>query len=63
MLKDRERARSKSDWKQIITKKVVDTGEAVKKHANKVTDRIQKWWKGKKESLKRKNSKSSKSEL
>ncbi|KAE9464530.1 hypothetical protein C3L33_03579, partial [Rhododendron williamsianum] len=35
----------------------------LKKHANKVTDRIQKWWKGKKASLKRKNSKSSKPEL
>lgn len=63
VLKERERARSESDWKQIITKKVVDTGEALKKHANKVTDRIQKWWKGKKASLKRKNSKSSKPEL
>ncbi|KAI8565428.1 hypothetical protein RHMOL_Rhmol03G0258300 [Rhododendron molle] len=63
VLKERDRARSKSDWKQIITKKVVDTGEALKQHANKVTDRIQKWWKGKKASLKRKNSKSSKSEL
>lgn len=64
MLKDRERARSKSDWIQIITKKVVDTGEELKKHANKVTDRIQKWWKGKKASLKKKkNSKSSKPEL
>jgi len=59
----REKESSKSDWKQRITKKVVDTGEALKRHASKATDQIQKWWKGKKASLKRRNSKSSKPEL
>ncbi|KAL6984689.1 hypothetical protein U1Q18_018070 [Sarracenia purpurea var. burkii] len=59
----REKERTKSDWKQRITRKVVDTGEALKRHATKATQRIQQWWKGKKVSLNKKSSKSTKPEL
>ncbi|XP_057500488.1 uncharacterized protein LOC130784591 [Actinidia eriantha] len=59
----REKTSTKSDWKQTIARKVVETGETLKRHANKVSDQIQKWWKPKKSSLKKKSSKSSKPEL
>ncbi|XP_047330908.1 uncharacterized protein LOC124934422 [Impatiens glandulifera] len=51
----------KIDWKQTMKKKMVDTREVLRKHANKISYRIQKWWKGKTKS--RPTKKSSKAEL
>ncbi|KAK3004572.1 hypothetical protein RJ639_018533 [Escallonia herrerae] len=58
----RDKESSKGDWKQMIKKGISDTIEALKKHANKVSYRVQKWWRGAKAGLKKKR-KSSKAEL
>ncbi|KAE8712549.1 Mitochondrial substrate carrier family protein P [Hibiscus syriacus] len=36
----------KGDWKQTIFKGMKDAGETLKRHATKVSFRVQKWWKG-----------------
>ncbi|CAA3022201.1 nucleophosmin isoform X1 [Olea europaea subsp. europaea] len=59
----REKDSKKNDWKQRITKGVVDTGKKLKSHANRVSNRIRQWWSGKKTILKNKSSKSNKAEL
>ncbi|KAL3535646.1 hypothetical protein ACH5RR_004107 [Cinchona calisaya] len=59
----REKENKKSDWKQRITKGILDAGETVKNHANKVSHRIRQWWKKKKAVLKKKSSNAKKSEL
>ncbi|XP_052198491.1 LOW QUALITY PROTEIN: uncharacterized protein LOC127805765 [Diospyros lotus] len=60
----REKENTKSDWKERISRTIVHTGQALKKHANKVSYRIQRWWRGRKSSLsKKKSSKTSKPEL
>ncbi|PNY16415.1 nucleophosmin-like protein [Trifolium pratense] len=58
----RSKENEKGDWKQKIRKGIVDTSTTLKKHATKVSNRIQRWWKGKK-TTSSKSSKSSKSEL
>ncbi|KAK2993419.1 hypothetical protein RJ640_021638 [Escallonia rubra] len=58
----RDKETSKGDWKQTIKKGILDTSEALKRHANKVSYRAQKWWRGAKAGLKKKR-KSSKAEL
>ncbi|CAK9147251.1 unnamed protein product [Ilex paraguariensis] len=58
----RDKETKKSDWKLRIMKGITDTGEALKSHATKVSHGVQKWWRGKKASLK-KNSKSNKADL
>nr|GLL40018.1 uncharacterized protein LOC109171132 isoform X1 [Ipomoea trifida] len=37
------------DWKQKIRKGIEDAGEAVKKHATKVSNQFSKWWRAKKD--------------
>uniref|UniRef100_A0A5B7A235 Saposin B-type domain-containing protein n=2 Tax=Davidia involucrata TaxID=16924 RepID=A0A5B7A235_DAVIN len=59
----REKESTKSDWKQRIKRGILDSGEALRRHANRVSYRIRQWWRGKKAGLKKKNSKSSKPEL
>lgn len=59
----REKENKKVDWKQKITKGIMDAGEATKKHATKMAFRMQKWWKAKKASFTQQNSKSGKVEL
>ncbi|XP_027176625.1 uncharacterized protein LOC113775808 [Coffea eugenioides] len=44
----REKENKKDDWKRRITKGILNAGETVKNHANKVSHRIRKWWKPKK---------------
>ncbi|AES77126.2 uncharacterized protein [Medicago truncatula] len=56
VLKSKEN--EKGDWKQKIRKGIVDTGTTLKKHATKVSNHIQRWWKGKKTTSSKKNSKS-----
>ncbi|XP_057968573.1 uncharacterized protein LOC131158037 [Malania oleifera] len=58
-----EKESRKGDWMQRITEGVVDTGEALKRHAHKVSNRIRQWWRGKKPEGSMKNSKGSKQEL
>ena len=53
----------KGDWKQKIVKGIKGTGEALKSHANSVSNQIQKWWKGIHAAPAKKNSKTGKSEL
>ncbi|PPD98018.1 hypothetical protein GOBAR_DD04957 [Gossypium barbadense] len=57
VLKDKES--KQTDWKQKIIKGVKDAGETLKRHATKVSFRVQKWWKG----FKAAQSKSGKTEL
>ncbi|XP_027359064.1 nucleophosmin [Abrus precatorius] len=37
----------KKDWKQMIKKGIEDTSMTLKKHANKVSNHIRQWWRGK----------------
>ncbi|OMO91624.1 hypothetical protein COLO4_18228 [Corchorus olitorius] len=55
----REKESKKGDWKQRISKEIKSAGQALKKHANKVSFRLQRWWRG----FKAARSKSSKAEL
>ncbi|CDP14159.1 unnamed protein product [Coffea canephora] len=59
----REKENKKDDWTRRITKGILNAGETVKNHANKVSHRIRKWWKAKKAVLNKKNSNAKKSEL
>lgn len=59
----REKQNMKDEWKQKIFKGIKGTGEALKSHANSVSNQIQKWWKGIRAAPAKKNSKTSKSEL
>ncbi|KAE8687544.1 RNA polymerase II C-terminal domain phosphatase-like protein [Hibiscus syriacus] len=42
----RDKESKKGDWKQTIVRGVKDAGETLKRHATKVSFRVQKWWKG-----------------
>ncbi|XP_027069457.1 uncharacterized protein [Coffea arabica] len=59
----REKENKKDDWKRRITKGILNAGETVKNHANKVSHLIRKWWKAKKAVLNKKNSNAKKAEL
>lgn len=48
------------DWKQRLTTGILDVGQTVKNHASKVSQRMSRWWKAKKEILKKKSKKTSK---
>ncbi|XP_047254539.1 uncharacterized protein LOC107843353 isoform X2 [Capsicum annuum] len=52
----------KTDWKQQITKGIEDASQTLKKHANRVSYRVRKWWAAKKAQWK-KSSKTGKGEL
>ncbi|CAK8533880.1 unnamed protein product [Lathyrus sativus] len=54
----RSKEKKEGDWKQKIRKIIVDTSTTLKKHATKVSYRIQRWWKGKKTAASKKSSKS-----
>lgn len=53
----------KDDWKEKITKGIKNTGEMLKRHADKVSNRARQWWKGIKAAGTNKNSKAGKAEL
>ncbi|KAK4853528.1 hypothetical protein QYF36_010617 [Acer negundo] len=57
-----EKESKKGDWKQKIPKGIRNTGEKLKKHASKLSNRIKRWWKGMQASPSKK-SKAGKSEL
>ncbi|OIW15730.1 hypothetical protein TanjilG_04265 [Lupinus angustifolius] len=59
----REKESGKGDWKQVIIKGIADTSTTLKKHADRVSNRIRKWWQGKKTTTTKKGSKAWKSEL
>ncbi|XWS26724.1 hypothetical protein CRYUN_Cryun26dG0054900 [Craigia yunnanensis] len=54
-----EKESRKGDWKQRISKGIKNASETVKKHANKVSNGVQRWWRG----IKAARSKASKAEL
>ncbi|KAK6151912.1 hypothetical protein DH2020_014547 [Rehmannia glutinosa] len=58
----RQKDSKKYEWKERITKGVVDAGEKLKSHADKVSNRLRQWWRSKKTNWK-KSSKSGKAEL
>ncbi|XLU53078.1 hypothetical protein S245_047726, partial [Arachis hypogaea] len=58
----REKEKGKSDWKQTIRKGITDTTVTLKKHADRVSNRLRQWWRAKKTSSK-KGTKGAKSEL
>lgn len=49
----------KEEWKKTVTKLLKKKGEALRGHAQKVSNRVRRWWKG----VSSKKSKSGKSEL
>ncbi|GMI94869.1 Sensitive to Salt1 [Hibiscus trionum] len=42
----RDKESKKGDWKHKVVKGIKDAGETLKRHATKVSFRVQKWWKG-----------------
>ncbi|KAK7379938.1 hypothetical protein VNO78_32202 [Psophocarpus tetragonolobus] len=44
----RAKESGKRDWRQMIKKGIEDTSMTLKKHANKVSNHIRQWWRGKK---------------
>ncbi|XP_019447990.1 PREDICTED: nucleophosmin isoform X2 [Lupinus angustifolius] len=59
----REKESRKGDWKQVVRKGIADTSATLKKHADRVSNQIRKWWRGKKTTTSKKGSKAGKSEL
>lgn len=66
----REKEGKGRDWKQKVTQNIKTTGEVLKRHANKVSNRIRQWWRRmkkkafpKKKAVPKKKAKSGKSEL
>ncbi|XP_022756442.1 uncharacterized protein LOC111304186 [Durio zibethinus] len=55
----REKESRKGDWKQKMGKGIKNASETLKKHANKVSNQVQRWWKG----IKAARSKANKAEL
>ncbi|KAJ4849359.1 hypothetical protein Tsubulata_044277 [Turnera subulata] len=45
VLREKESAKTKGDWKQQITQTVANTGKTLRRHANKVGNHIRQWWK------------------
>ncbi|KAL0337315.1 UNVERIFIED_CONTAM: hypothetical protein Scaly_2006600 [Sesamum calycinum] len=58
----RQKDAKKYDWKERIVKGVQDAGEKLKGHADRVSNKIRRWWRSKKTSWE-KGSKSGKAEL
>ncbi|XP_019175806.1 PREDICTED: uncharacterized protein LOC109171132 isoform X2 [Ipomoea nil] len=55
-----KQTKKKVEWKQKMRKGIEDAGEAVKKHATKVSNQFSKWWRAKKEELEKTTYKHSK---
>ncbi|CAA7027520.1 unnamed protein product [Microthlaspi erraticum] len=55
----KEKESKKEEWKETITKEFKKRGEGLKRHAQKVSNQVRRWWKG----VGSKKSKSGKSEL
>ncbi|KNA07700.1 hypothetical protein SOVF_169500 [Spinacia oleracea] len=53
----------KDDWKETVMKQVTDTGKTLKKHANRVSHRLRKWWRSKTSAAPKKKSTGNKAEL
>ncbi|OWM83186.1 hypothetical protein CDL15_Pgr011868 [Punica granatum] len=58
----REKEGKAGDWKQKLKENIKTTGEVLKRHANKISNRVRQWWRGTKKAGPKK-AKSSKSEL
>lgn len=58
----RQKDTKKLDWKDQVKKGVLDAGEKLKGHADRISNRARQWWRNKKTSWK-KSSESGKAEL
>ncbi|KAL1210633.1 hypothetical protein V5N11_006949 [Cardamine amara subsp. amara] len=58
----KEKESKKEEWKKTITKEFKKKGEVLKRHAQKVSNKVRRWWKGLRSSSSKKP-KSGKSEL
>lgn len=56
------KAETKSDWKERVTKGILNAGEKLKGHTDRVSYKMRRWWQSKKTEWK-KSSQSSKAEL
>ncbi|KAI9119030.1 hypothetical protein K1719_009705 [Acacia pycnantha] len=54
---------SGSDWKQKLRKGISDGAMTLKRHANRVSNQLRQWWRGKKAGTTKKGQKTGKSEL
>ncbi|XP_015571636.2 uncharacterized protein LOC8265087 [Ricinus communis] len=59
----RNKGGGKDDWKQKITKGIKNKSQTLKRHANRVSNRIRQWWKGMRAAHTSKNTKTGKAEL
>nr|XP_043624080.1 uncharacterized protein LOC122595718 [Erigeron canadensis] len=51
ILREKESSKKNVGWKEKITKGIKDVGEATRKHATKMSYKLQNWWKAKKASF------------
>lgn len=58
----KQKTKKESDWKETITKGILNAGEKLKEQADRVSFRIRRWWQSKKTEWE-KSSKSGKAEL
>ncbi|CAO2841581.1 unnamed protein product [Amaranthus hypochondriacus] len=59
----RENAKKKVDWKEKVMKHITDTSKTLKKHANRVSHRLRKWWQKRSSGSSKKKSTVNKAEL
>ncbi|KAH6761718.1 nucleophosmin [Perilla frutescens var. hirtella] len=59
----RQKAEKQKDWKERITKGVLNAGEKLKGHADRVSYKMRRWWQSKKTEWKKISSQSGKAEL
>jgi len=53
----RAKESGKRDWKQMVKKGIEDASMTLKKHANKVSNHIRQWWRGKRRTNSKKGGK------
>lgn len=58
----KQKAEKKSDWKERVTKGILNAGEILKGHADRVSYKMRRWWQSKKTEW-TKSSQSGKAEL
>ncbi|GMH03383.1 hypothetical protein Nepgr_005222 [Nepenthes gracilis] len=59
----REKENEKADWKERIREQILNAGETLKRNANNVSNRLRRWWKGKKTASSKRKASNSNPEL
>lgn len=59
----REKKKGESDWKQKLRKGISQGAITLKKHANRISNHLRQWWRGKQAGTSKKGKKTGKSEL